>query len=79
MPGSFGKKLIQVNLRLIGLIKEKMKFISNFCLYLIVIVTIWVASALFVSCASIVSWGLAIALAAVCALTNKTNGGKHDE
>ena len=56
-----------------------MKFISNFCLYFAVFATFWVVSTVFMSNASIYSWGAAIGLAIVTALIINHYDGKHDE
>ena len=56
-----------------------MKFISNFCLYLAVFATIWSVTLVFVSNASIYSWGAAIATSASGALIINHYDGKHDK
>ena len=56
-----------------------MKFISNFCLYLIGVVTILVIGALFESNASFLTWVVLIGFGVVYALTNNHYHGKHDE
>ena len=56
-----------------------MKFITNFGLYLIVFMTIWVVTLLFESNASFYSWIVAIAVSVSFALTNNRNKGKHDD
>lgn len=56
-----------------------MKFISNFCLYFAVFATFLVVSTVFMSNASIYSWGAAIGLAIVTALISNQYHGKHDK
>ena len=56
-----------------------MKFISNFCLYLIGVVTILVIGALFESNASFLTWVVLIGFGVVYALINETHKGKHDK
>ena len=56
-----------------------MKFISNFCLYFAVFATFWVVSTVFMSNASIYSWGAVVGPAIVTALISNHYGGKHDE
>ena len=56
-----------------------MKFISNFCLYLIGVVTILVIGALFESNASVLAWVVLIGFGVVYALINNHYDGKHDE
>ena len=56
-----------------------MKFIGNFCLCFIGFATIWAATLVFVSKASICSWGTAIAVSAACALIINHYDDKHDE
>ena len=56
-----------------------MKFISNFCLYFAVYSTFWVVSTVFMSNASVYSWGAAIGLAIVTALISDHYNGKHDK
>ena len=56
-----------------------MKFIGNFCLYFAVYATFWVVSTVFVSRASIYSWGAAIGVSAACALIINHYDGKHDK
>lgn len=56
-----------------------MKFIVNLCLYFAVFATIWVVTLLFVSNASIYSWGAAIAIYVAYALISNQYDGKHDE
>ena len=56
-----------------------MKFISDFCLYFAVFATFWVVSTVFMSNASIYSWGAVIGLAIVSALISNKYHGKHDE
>ena len=56
-----------------------MKFISNFCLYFIGFATIWSVTLVFVSNASIYSWGATIAVSVYCALIINHYDGKHDE
>lgn len=56
-----------------------MKFIINLYWCLIFFMTIWVVTLLFVSNASIYSWGAAIAVSIAYALISNQHGGKHDE
>ena len=56
-----------------------MKFISIFWLYFAVYATFWVVSTVFMSNASIYSWGATIGLAIVTALISIHYDGKHDE
>lgn len=56
-----------------------MKFISNLYLCLIVFMTIWAVTLVFVSKASIYSWGASIAVSISCALIINHYDGKHDE
>ena len=56
-----------------------MKFISDVCLYFAVYTTFWVVSTVFMSNASIYSWGAAIGLAIVTALIGNHYDGKHDK
>ena len=56
-----------------------MKFIGNLCLYFIVFAAIWSVTLVFVSNASIYSWGAGIAVSAACALIINNYDGKHDE
>ena len=56
-----------------------MKFISNFCLYLIWFVSIWTVTLVFMSNANIYSWGAVISLAIVTALISNKHHGKHEE
>ena len=56
-----------------------MKFITDFCLYFAVYATFWVVSTVFMSNASIYSWGAAIGLAIVTALISNHYDGKHDK
>ena len=56
-----------------------MKFISNFCLCLIVLMTIWVVGMLFTSGASVYSWIVVTLLAVVYAYIIELDVGKHDE
>ena len=56
-----------------------MKFISNFCLCFIGFATIWAVTLVFVSNASIYSWGAAIAVSAAGALIINHYDGKHDK
>ena len=56
-----------------------MKFISNFYLCFIGFATIWAGTLVFVSKASIYSWGAAIAVSIYCALIINHYDGKHDE
>ena len=56
-----------------------MKFISDFCLYFAVFTTFWVVAQVFVSNASIYSWGAVIALSIVTALISNHYDGKHDK
>ena len=56
-----------------------MKFITDFCLYFAVYATFWVVSTVFMSNASIYSWGAAIGLAIVTALFSVHYDGKHDD
>ena len=56
-----------------------MKFITDFCLYFAVYTTFWVVSTVFMSNASIYSWGAAIATSVSCALIINHYDGKHDE
>ena len=58
---------------------NQMKFITDFCLYFAVYATFWVVSTVFMSNASIYSWGAAIGLAIVTALIINHYDGKHDE
>ena len=56
-----------------------MKFITDFCLYFAGYATFWVVSTVFMSNASIYSWGAAIGLAIVTALIGNHYNGKHDK
>lgn len=56
-----------------------MKFISNLYLCLIVFMTIWSVTLVFMNNASIYSWGAVIGLAIVSALISNKYHGKHDE
>ena len=56
-----------------------MKFITDFCLYFAVYATFWVVSTVFMSNASIYSWGAAVGLAIITALISNQQHGKHDE
>ena len=56
-----------------------MKFIGNLCVCLIFFMTFWVVTLLFVSNASIYSWGAAIAVSAAGALIINHYDGKHDK
>ena len=56
-----------------------MKFISDFCLYFAVFAAILSVTLVFVSNASIYSWGAGIAVSAACALISNHYNGKHDE
>ena len=56
-----------------------MKFISNLFLCLIAFMATWVVTLLFVSNASIYSWGSAIAISVAYALISNRHDGKHDE
>ena len=57
-----------------------MKFISNFCLYLIgIVIGLTTGSVIFESNVSIYSWVSAIGLAIVTTLISNHYGGKHDE
>ena len=57
-----------------------MKFISNFCLYLIgIVIGLTIGSVIFESNVSIYSWVSAIGLAIVTTLISNHYGGKHDE
>ena len=56
-----------------------MKFITDFCLYFAVYSTFLVVSTVFVSNASIYSWGAAIAVSAAGALIINHYDGKHDK
>ena len=56
-----------------------MKFIRNFCLYFAVFATFLVVALVFVSNASIYSWGATIALSIITALISNHYDGKHDE
>ena len=56
-----------------------MKFIGNLCLCFIGFATIWSATLVFVSKASVYSWGAAIAVSIACALIINHYDGKHDE
>ena len=56
-----------------------MKFITDFCLYFAVCATFWVVSTVFMSNASIYSWGAAIAVSIYCALIINHYNGKHDK
>lgn len=56
-----------------------MKFITDFCLYLIWFVSFWVVTLVFVSNANIYSWVAVIGLAIVSALISNKYHGKHDE
>ena len=55
-----------------------MKFITDFCLYFAVYATFWVVSTVFMSNASIYSWGAAILLAFITALFSIHYDGNHD-
>lgn len=56
-----------------------MKFISNFCLYLIGVVTILAIGALFEINASILTCVISIGFGFVYALLSNQYKGKHDE
>lgn len=56
-----------------------MKFIGNFCLLLIIIMTIWVVGMLFTSGASVYSWIVVTLLAVVYAYIIELDVGKHDD
>ncbi len=56
-----------------------MKFISDFCLYFAVFATFWVVTLVFMSKASIYSWGAVIGLAIITALISNKYHVKHDE
>ena len=56
-----------------------MKFIGNLFLCLIAFMATWVVTLLFVSNASIYSWGAAIAVSVTYALISNQYDGKHDE
>ena len=56
-----------------------MKFIGNLCLCFIGFATIWSVTLVFVSNASIYSWGAAIATSASGALIINHYDGKHDK
>lgn len=56
-----------------------MKFISNFYFGLIFFMTIWSVTLVFVSNASIYSWGATIAVSVTYALISNRHDGKHDE
>ena len=57
-----------------------MKFISNFCLYLIgIVIGLTTGSVLFESNVSIYSWIVAILLAIITALFSIHYDGKHDD
>ena len=56
-----------------------MKFISNFYLYLIGVVTILVIGSLLESNASVLAWVVLIGFVVVYAFINDRNEGKHDE
>ena len=58
---------------------NRMKFISNFCLYFAVYATFWVVTLVFMDKASIYSWIVAILLAIITALFSIHYDGKHDE
>ena len=58
---------------------NRMKFISNFYLCFIGFATIWSVTLVFVSNASIYSWGAAIGLAIITALISNHYDGKHDK
>lgn len=56
-----------------------MKFIGNLCLYFIGFATIWAGILVFVSNASVYSWGATIGLAIVTTVISNQYHGKHDE
>lgn len=56
-----------------------MKFITNFCLYLIGVVTILAICALFDTNVSILTWVISIGFGLVYALLSNQYKGKHDE
>ena len=58
---------------------NRMKFIGNFYLCFIGFATIWAVTLVFVSKASIYSWGAAIAVSISCALIINHYDGKHDD
>ena len=58
---------------------NRMKFISNFFLYLIAFMATSVVTLSFVSNANIYSFGVAIAVSVSYALFNNKHKGKHDE
>ena len=58
---------------------NRMKFISNFCLYFAVFATFWVVTLVFMDKASIYSWIVAILLAIITALFSIHYDGKHYE
>ena len=56
-----------------------MKFISNFLLYFAVYTTFWVVSTVFMSNASIYSWGAVIGPSIATALISNHYNSKHDK
>ena len=56
-----------------------MKFITDFCLYFAVYTTFWVVSTVFMSRATIYSWGAVVGLAIVITVISNKYHGKHDE
>ena len=72
----FSQKDIKDYLMKVG---QKMKFITDFCLYFAVYTTFWVVSTVFMSNASIQSLGAARGLAIITALISNHYDGKHDD
>ena len=62
-----------------GVMNNLMKFIGNLCLCFIGFATIWVATLLFASNASIYSWGAVVVPAIATALISNHYDGKHDD
>lgn len=56
-----------------------MKFIGNFCFWLIVLMSLSAGTYLFASSANIYTWIVVILLAVVHAYIIKLDVGKHDE
>ena len=56
-----------------------MKFITDFCLYIIIFATIWSVALVFVGNADIYSWLAVMELSVIAALISNHYDGKHDE
>lgn len=56
-----------------------MKFIGNFCFWLIVLMSLSAGAYSFASSANIYTWIVVILLAATTTFINDRNEGKHDE